>query len=249
MADENKNSSAADSILAETADLYEEDIQAVVEETPVEEVVEEAKEAKVESKPKKTSKKSTKKTEKADKADKVESEPAPKANELAVIEEKVEDIAPVVKEDSPVEAEPEEEAPAVPAKSEAIAAIEAKEAAKLQRKNEREQKQAAKRNAKRARLQALIDQCPNEYKPVSVSKFFWYGVLCNLPWIGIIFTILFSIFPINKNVKNFARSILILYAIGLIVSLICMIILFFLTPLETKNEILGGFTKIREAIG
>lgn len=244
MADENKNSSAADSILAETADLYEEDIQAVVEETPVEEVVEEAKEAKVESKPKKTAKKSTKKTEKADKADKVESEPAPKANELAVIEEKKEEIAPVVKEEAP-----EEEKPAAPVKSEAIAAIEAKEAAKLQRKNEREQQQAAKRNAKRARLQALIDQCPNEYKPVSVSKFFWYGVLCNLPWIGIIFTILFSIFPINKNVKNFARSILILYAIGLIVSLICMIILFFLTPLETKNEILGGFTKIREAIG
>ena len=241
MADENKNSSAADSILAETADLYEDEIQAVVEETPVEEVAEEAKETKVESKPKKTAKKSTKKAEKSDKALK---EPAPKENEIAVIEEKKEEIAPVVKEEAP-----EEEKPAAPVKSEAIAAIEAKEAAKLQRKNEREQQQAAKRNAKRARLQALIDQCPNEYKPVSVSKFFWYGVLCNLPWVGIIFTILFSIFPINKNVKNFARSILILYAIGIIVSLIGMIILFFLTPLETKNEILGGFTKIREAIG
>ena len=241
MADEKKNSSAADSILAETADLYEDEIQAVVEETPVEEVAEEAKETKVESKPKKTAKKSTKKAEKSDKALK---EPAPKENEIAVIEEKKEEIAPVVKEEAP-----EEEKPAAPVKSEAIAAIEAKEAAKLQRKNEREQQQAAKRNAKRARLQALIDQCPNEYKPVSVSKFFWYGVLCNLPWVGIIFTILFSIFPINKNVKNFARSILILYAIGIIVSLIGMIILFFLTPLETKNEILGGFTKIREAIG
>ena len=241
MADEKKNSSAADSILAETADLYEDEIQAVVEETPVEEVAEEAKETKVESKPKKTAKKSTKKAEKSDKALK---EPAPKENEIAVIEEKKEEIAPVVKEEAP-----EEEKPAAPVKSEAIAAIEAKEAAKLQRKNEREQQQAAKRNAKRARLQALIDQCPNEYKPVSVSQFFWYGVLCNLPWVGIIFTILFSIFPINKNVKNFARSILILYAIGIIVSLIGMIILFFLTPLETKNEILGGFTKIREAIG
>lgn len=241
MADEKKNSSAAESILAETADLYEDEIQAVVEETPVEEVAEEAKETKVESKPKKTAKKSTKK---AEKSDKVEKEAAPKENEIAVIEEKKEEIAPVVKEEAP-----EEEKPAAPVKSEAIAAIEAKEAAKLQRKNEREQQQAAKRNAKRARLQALIDQCPNEYKPVSVSKFFWYGVLCNLPWVGIIFTILFSIFPINKNVKNFARSILILYAIGIIVSLIGMIILFFLTPLETKNEILGGFTKIREAIG
>jgi len=229
MADEKKNSSIADSILAETASLYEDEVKAVAEPE-----VEEKEEVKEEPK---EEKKSDKKTSK--KADKKPEKKEEKKDDSA------DDILDEVFGDSEeVKEEPQEEEKTVPVKSEAVAAIEAKEAAKLARKNEREQQQAAKRNAKRARLQALIDQCPNEYKPVSTSKFFWYGVFCNLPCIGFIITILFSIFPINKNVKNFARSILIVYLIGIILSLISMIVLFFLTPNEEKNEILSGLNKI-----
>ncbi|MCR5061547.1 MAG: hypothetical protein K6A80_11110 [Saccharofermentans sp.] len=238
MADEeNKNSSAADSILAETADLYKEDI-VQEEEIPAEEPVkEEPKEPEKEKKVKKKVKKEVKEEPKAEpKEEEKEEKPAAESKTDVDLDEVFGDIKDDETEDVPAEE--------VPAKSAAIVAIEAKEAAKLQKKNEREQKQAAKRNAKRARLQALIDQCPNEYKPVSTSKFFWYGVLCNLPGLGFIITILFSIFPVNKNVKNFARSILIVYLIGIILNLILMIVLFFMTPNDVKSEILQGVDKI-----
>ena len=246
MADEEKkNSSAAESILAETAELYEDEVKA--EET-VEETAEKAEEVKAEAKEeKKAEKKPAKKTKKKASSETAEVSKEPKEepkNDIieALVAEDVEETVEEVKEEV-------KEEPALPAKSEAVLAIEAKEAAKLARKNEREQQQAAKRNAKRARLQALIDQCPNEYKPVSTSKFFWYGVLCNLPGLGFIITLLFSIFPVNKNVKNFARSILIVYIIGIILWLIGAIILFFMTPNENKNDIVEGINKIIGSFG
>ena len=216
MADEstNNNSSLADAILAETADLYDEPAK---EEKEVKEV----KEAK---------------------ADK----PATKA---------ITDDVDIDKlfEDTDKEVEPVAPSPALPVtapeKSAAVLAIEAKEREKFERKAEREARQNAKRNAKRARLQALIDKCPNEYKPVSVSTYFWLGVLSFLPFIGFVATILLSIFPINKNVKNFERAILIYYCINIILTLIGMIILFFLTPNDTKNEILAAFSRITHAFG
>ena len=243
MADEeNKNSSAADSILAETADLYKADFTMDDEPQAVELVEEEPKEPakKEEKKAKKKVKKEPKEEPKSEEKEEAKEE-KPKAESKTDVD--LDEVFGDIKDD---DAEAADEAPAeeVSAKSAAIAAIEAKEAAKLQKKNEREQKQAAKRNAKRARLQALIDQCPNEYKPVSTSKFFWYGVLCNLPGLGFIITILFSIFPVNKNVKNFARSILIVYLIGIILNLILMIVLFFMTPNDVKSEILQGVDKI-----
>ena len=235
MADENKNSSAADSILAETASLYEDEIDAVAEEVVAEVREEEKKAEKAEKAEKDTAKKSKK-------ADKEESLPAVSESKDIVKEEVKEEI----KEDAAPEPEVKAAVPVPepPKKSEAIAAIEAKEQAKLDRKNAREEQQAAKRNAKRARLQALIDQCPKEYKPVETSTFFWCGVLCYLPLIGVIFTILFSIFPVNKNIKNYARAVLIGYCILLIVSMILALVVFFLTPTETKNEILAAIKKI-----
>jgi hypothetical protein len=210
MADEstNTNSSLADAILAETADLYEEPVK---EEKEVKEV-KEVKETKPE--PKNTSK------DNDIDIDKLFEEPAKKDGSIV---------------------------PAVQEKSAAVLAIEAKEREKFERKAEREARQNAKRNAKRARLQALIDKCPNEYKPVSVSTYFWLGVLSFLPGIGFPATILLSIFPINKNVKNFERAILIYYCICIILTLIGMIILFFLTPNDRKNEILAAFDKIAHA--
>ncbi|MBP5261029.1 MAG: hypothetical protein J6Z43_02735 [Clostridiales bacterium] len=242
MADEEKkNSSAAESILAETAELYEDEVKA--EET-VEETAEKAEEVKAEAKEeKKAEKNPAKKTKKKASSETAEVSKEPKE------EPKNDIIEALVAEDVEETVEEVKEEPALPAKSEAVLAIEAKEAAKLARKNEREQQQAAKRNAKRARLQALIDQCPNEYKPVSTSKFFWYGVLCNLPGLGFIITLLFSIFPVNKNVKNFARSILIVYIIGIILWLIGAIILFFMTPNENKNDIVEGINKIIGSFG
>ena len=73
-------------------------------------------------------------------------------------------------------------------------------------------------------------------------------MLCYLPVLGVIFTIIFSIFPINKNIKNYARAVLIGYCILLIVTMILCLILFFVTPTATKNEILAAIQKIKGAI-
>ncbi len=245
MADETKtNSSAADSILAETADLYKDEIDAVAEE-PAEEVKEEAKEESKEDKKDDKKSKSAKRPSKKETKEEVKETAVEEKKDLPA--DPTADVLADLKED--IENEEAAEEPRLPEKSAAIIAIEEKEAAKLARKNEREQRQAAKRNAKRARLQALIDQCPNEYKPVSTSKFFWYGVLCNLPCIGFVITLLFSIFPINKNVKNFARAILIVYLISIILTLVCMIVVFFMIPEGSKNEIISGMNKIIGSFG
>lgn len=218
----NNNSSLADAILAETADLYDEPVK---EEKEVKEVKED-------------------KPVKADKADKPV--PATKAiTDDVDIDKLFEDTDKIDEPLAPAPALPV----AAPEKSAAVLAIEAKEREKYEKKAEREARQNAKRNAKRARLQALIDKCPNEYKPVSVSTYFWLGVLSFLPCIGFIATILLSIFPINKNIKNFERAILIYYCINIILTLIGLIILFFLTPNDTKNEILAAFSKITHAFG
>ncbi len=251
MAEEKKNLSAADAILAETADLYEDEIDAVAEEV-VADVREEEKKAAGKVSGDTVKEKDTPAfvpvpKEKVSEASSsaaaaTVSEAASAATATAATAAEVPSAA-----SAPAAAPVPEAGPAFK-KSEAVAAIEAKEAAKLERKNEREEKQAAKRNAKRARRQALIDQCPNEYKPVATSTFFWCGVLCYLPVLGVIFTIIFSIFPINKNIKNYARAVLIGYCILLIVTMILCLILFFVTPTATKNEILAAIQKIKGAI-
>lgn len=245
MAEEKKNLSAADAILAETADLYEDEIDAVAEEV-VADVREEEKKAAGKVSGDTVKEEDTPAFVPAPKekaSDKASGAAAATVSEAASATTAVTAAATATAAAAPVP----EAGPAFK-KSEAVAAIEAKEAAKLERKNEREEKQAAKRNAKRARRQALIDQCPNEYKPVATSTFFWCGVLCYLPVLGVIFTIIFSIFPINKNIKNYARAVLIGYCILLIVTMILCLILFFVTPTATKNEILAAIQKIKGAI-
>ena len=248
MAEEKKNLSAADAILAETADLYEDEIDAVAEEV-VADVREEEKKAAGKVSGDTVKEEDTPAFVPAPKekaADKASGAAAATVSEAASVATAT--AAEVSSAASAPAVAPVPEAGPAFKKSEAVAAIEAKEAAKLERKNEREEKQAAKRNAKRARRQALIDQCPNEYKPVATSTFFWCGVLCYLPVLGVIFTIIFSIFPINKNIKNYARAVLIGYCILLIVTMILCLILFFVTPTATKNEILAAIQKIKGAI-
>ena len=95
-----------------------------------------------------------------------------------------------------------------------------KEAAKKQAKIEKKAKQAAE-------FQAKIEQCPKDYRPVTTGKFFWSMLLCAIPVLGLLFTIIFSLIPLNKNFRSFARALLSWYIIGLIVTLIFAVIAIF----------------------
>ena len=93
-----------------------------------------------------------------------------------------------------------------------------KEEAKKQAKIDKKAKQAAE-------FQAKIEQCPKDYRPVTTGVFFWCGLLCVLPVIGIVFTILFALIPRNKNFKNFARALLAWYLIFFIVMLVFALVI------------------------
>lgn len=127
-------------------------------------------------------------------------------------------VAPVVAAPAPV-VDPK----AAKAKSaDEKAAKKAKE--KAEKAEAKKNKNIEKDAKKAAEIRAKIEQCPKEYKPVSTGKYFWTGVLCYLPIVGLIITIILSIIPRNKNLKNFVRAILIADAICIIVSLIFAII-------------------------
>ena len=103
-------------------------------------------------------------------------------------------------------------------------AAEKKAAEKAQKEAARKQAKIDKKAKKAVAYQTKVEQCPRDYRPVSVGVYFWCGLLCWLPVVGIIFTLLFSLIPINKNFKNFARAILAAYVICLIVTLIFALI-------------------------
>ena len=113
---------------------------------------------------------------------------------------------------------------------------------KQQKAEQKAAKQAAKNDAKKqkkldkiAKEQEKKDACPKEYKPVSVSKYFWFGILSFLPLIGLVFTIITSIAPRNKNVKNFERAILVYYIITIILALIGGLVATFINPHAVSN--------------
>lgn len=114
--------------------------------------------------------------------------------------------------------------------SKASANIEAQKAAaekaakKAQKEEAKKQAKIEKKAKKAAEFQAKIEQCPKDYRPVTTGVFFWCALLCALPVLGIIFTIIFSLIPRNKNFKNFARALLAWYVIALIVFLIFAVI-------------------------
>lgn len=151
---------------------------------------------------------------------------------------KPEDIAaaPIKVEETKKEEKKEEEfapiaapaaAAAAPVVDKAAAdkiAAEQKAVKKAQKEQARKQAKIEKKAKKAAELQAKIEQCPKDYRPVSTGQFFWLGILCLLPAIGFIFTILLSIGPRNKNLKNFARAIFAGYIILIIVALIFSLI-------------------------
>ena len=61
---------------------------------------------------------------------------------------------------------------------------------------------------------------PDEYKPISMWGYLGYTLLFCIPVIGFIMIIVLSFAPSNKNVKNFARSYLILIIISVIIAII-----------------------------
>ena len=143
------------------------------------------------------------------------------AAEVSKADKKAEEI-----KESPVVVVPA--APVVDKTAAANIEAQQKAAEKAARKAEKEEakKQAKieKKAKKAAEFQAKIEQCPKDYRPVTIGVFFWCGLLCVLPVIGIIFTLIFSLIPRNKNFKNFARALLAWYVIALIVFLIFAII-------------------------
>ena len=152
---------------------------------------------------------------------------APSASEIQA-------SSPLAASEASKPSEPSKEAPVVVAApvvdSAAAANIEAqkkaaeKAARKAEKEEARKQAKIEKKAKKAAEFQAKIEQCPKDYRPVTIGVFFWCGLLCVLPVIGIIFTLIFSLIPRNKNFKNFARALLAWYVIALIVFLIFAII-------------------------
>ena len=124
------------------------------------------------------------------------------------------------------------------AKAEAAAAKKAeKEAAAAAKKAKKEEAKKTKNQEKAAEEQAKIDSCPKEYRPVSVSKYFWYVFVSFIPVVGLIFTVAMSIVPKNKNIKNFMRAILVYFIIGLILSLIALIVMVFVNGSSVEGII------------
>ena len=62
---------------------------------------------------------------------------------------------------------------------------------------------------------------PEQYKPISVWGYLGYNILFALPIIGIIMILVFSFGKDrNVNVKNYARSYILVYVIGAVLYLI-----------------------------
>lgn len=140
------------------------------------------------------------------------------------------------------------------AKEEKKAAEAAQKAAKkAAAKAEKDAKKAAakaeKRRIKREKQQAIIDACPPEYKAMSTAKYFWFGVLCYLPAIGFFITILMSLIPRNRNLKHFARAILINYIIIAVVFAVLVLISYFAVGEGPRDLILDGMETILSSFG
>ena len=85
-----------------------------------------------------------------------------------------------------------------PAEAENVNASE--KTVKTEKASEKVEKKKAK---KAAAYQEKVEQCPRDYRPVKTGVFFWTEFLFAIPGIGLLFILLFSIFPINKNFKNY----------------------------------------------
>ena len=199
-----------------------------------------AKKAKEEAEARKKAEEAEKEAKKAAEAEEKKAEEAAKAAEKEA--EKLEEAKIAEAKEAEAKKKAEEEA----AKAAAAAAAAASAAAK------KEQEAAAKEakiNEKKEKLNALKAQCPAQYKPVGTSTFFWVGILCWLPCIGFLISIILSIVPKNRNLKCFARSKLAYYLIIFIACLIITLVAGAVIPEENQVEIGAALLKIGRALG
>lgn len=80
------------------------------------------------------------------------------------------------------------------------------------------------------------------YAVAKTSAFFWYSLLFSLPFVGFITSLIFSFAARKYNIRNFARSILIWYIIGIVVPFILVIFLVIIALLFP--EVSGTFEDI-----
>lgn len=186
--------------------------------------------------------------EEAESKKKAEEEAKKAEEEKKAADKKVEEAKKAAEE----EANKAEEAKK--AEEEAKKAAEAKAAAAAaaaaaQKEQEAAAAKEAKKNEKKAQIEKLKAQCPPQYKPVGTSTFFWLGILCHIPVLGVLITVILSIFPKNRNIKSFARSIFAYYLIIFIACLIITLVAGAVIPEENQIEIGNALIKILRALG
>lgn len=69
---------------------------------------------------------------------------------------------------------------------------------------------------------------PEKYKPISAWGYIGYQIVFSLPIIGLILLLVYAFGDGNVNVKNFARSNLIIILICLVLTIITLLIMAFL---------------------
>lgn len=70
------------------------------------------------------------------------------------------------------------------------------------------------------------DMLPEEYKPVSVGKYIGYSILFSIPFVGFIMLLVTAFSGgTNKSLKNYARAMLVMYVIGVVLVIIMAILM------------------------
>lgn len=70
------------------------------------------------------------------------------------------------------------------------------------------------------------DMLPEEYKPVSVGKYIGYSILFSIPVVGFIMLLVTAFSGgTNKSLKNYARAMLVMYAIGVVLGIIIVVLM------------------------
>lgn len=65
---------------------------------------------------------------------------------------------------------------------------------------------------------------PSEYRPLSPWAYFGYGILFNIPVIGFILLIIFSLYNSNINRRNYARSYWCIYILVIVFIIILTVL-------------------------
>ena len=91
-----------------------------------------------------------------------------------------------------------------------------------------------------------LNTLQKKYLPISTISFFFLQILFFIPFINLIFLFLFSFKKnINKNIKNFARSVLVWYALfcTALLALVAVLVVF-----RYPIDLHFWFTKFKELI-